>query len=129
LASGSPFRILIAEDDFDVADLLALMLEDQGYAVTIAGNGKLAIETLEQRDFDLLNCDLWMPEMDGLAVLDWCQTHRSELPVAVLTAQREAKTEVNQRPNVHAWLLKPFSLARQAELQELIASLQGTESA
>ena len=122
--SDKPFRILIAEDDVDVADLLALMLEDQGHDVTIAANGKLAIEALEDASFGLLICDLWMSEMDGLAVLDWCQINRSSLPVAVLTAQREAKGEVNQRPNVRAWLLKPFSLAHQAELQDLIETLK-----
>ncbi len=127
--NAQAFRILIAEDDLDVADLLALLLEDQGHEVKVAADGQLAVEALQGGEFDLLICDLWMPRMDGLAVLDWCQSNCPELPVAVLTAQRESRHAVDQRPNVHAWLLKPFSLAHQAELDQLIRSLKDRNSA
>lgn len=122
--SEQTFEILIVEDDPDIADLLAMMIEEGNVVATIAENGKVAVKYLLERDFDLAICDLWMPEMDGLALLDWCAEHRPDLPTAVLTAQHEAKSNVEGRPNVNAWLLKPFSLEHQAKLENLIKSLR-----
>ena len=125
----SSLRILIAEDDIDVADLLALMLEDRGCKITTAENGQTAIAILEERSFDLLICDLWMPKIDGPAVLDWCQLHRPELPIAVLTAQREIGVDISTRPNVRACLFKPFSLQDQDRFEKLIETLRVEDDA
>ena len=59
------YRILIAEDDRDIVNLLELYLENAGYEVLTAENGLLAWQRLQQETVDVMIMDLMMPEMDG----------------------------------------------------------------
>ena len=57
--------VLIVDDEFGLAELLREMLRDDGYEVTLAINGRLALELLRERRVDLVITDLMMPVMDG----------------------------------------------------------------
>ena len=70
-------RLLVVEDEKDVANALLLGLTRNGYAVDIAENGKKAIEALAVNDYDLLVLDLNLPDMDGL---DICRLAREKHP-------------------------------------------------
>ena len=61
-------NILIAEDDFDIADLIRMYLENSGYQVFLAENGEKALEVMEQTPIDLAILDVMMPRMDGFAL-------------------------------------------------------------
>lgn len=60
-----PLRVLLAEDNIVNQKLATLLLEDKGHAVTVAPNGRKALEAFDQQSFDLVLTDVQMPEMDG----------------------------------------------------------------
>lgn len=61
-------RILVVDDDAVLRELIELALADQGDVVDSAANGRAALERLTQRAYDLVVCDLHMPDRDGPAV-------------------------------------------------------------
>jgi len=61
-------HILVVEDERSIAQMLADLLADEGYAVDVAGNGRLALEKIEARAYDLILSDLRMPELDGIGL-------------------------------------------------------------
>ncbi len=85
------FSILIVDDESKNIQLLGTLLNDNGYDVEFALNGKDAIEWLDNKPFDLVLLDIMMPEMDGYEV---CKILKSDLskmhiPVIFLTAKAE----------------------------------------
>ena len=85
-------HLLIVDDIEANRDLLSRRLEDRGYWVTLAENGKQALELLAQREFDLVLLDIEMPEMSGLKVLELLRRTRApiELPVIMVTARHQS---------------------------------------
>lgn len=82
-------RILIVEDDTDLQELLRQGLSDEGYAVTIAGNGKEAVSVLTRRGGDtpdLVVLDVRMPNMDGIETMGHILKLKHETPVIIHTA-------------------------------------------
>ena len=78
--------VLLVDDDALVRDVLALSLEDSGYAVLSADSGKAALSLLESaRRVDILVSDLAMPDMDGLALIRAVQDRQPDLPAVLLT--------------------------------------------
>jgi CheY-like chemotaxis protein len=80
--------VLIAEDDADIRDLFATALEHAGAAVVAVNSGGEALEALQDRSFDLLVTDMWMPNLSGL---DLCKALRAEpttakLPILMISA-------------------------------------------
>jgi CheY-like chemotaxis protein len=80
-------RVLIAEDEALIALSLADLLEDEGYAVTIAGDGTAALAQARQmgNTLDLLVTDLNMPQMSGEDLIHTLRAERPGLPVVVIT--------------------------------------------
>jgi CheY-like chemotaxis protein len=80
-------RVLIAEDEAMIALSLADLLEGEGYAVTMAGDGAMALaQTRRMGDMlDLLVTDLNMPEMSGEDLIGALRAERPDLPVVVIT--------------------------------------------
>lgn len=65
---SKPGRILVIEDDWDILEVLKLMLEYEGHQVTTAKHGKAALAAAAARPFDLVVMDISMPEMSGIEV-------------------------------------------------------------
>lgn len=114
-------RILLAEDEENIANFVSRGLQDFGYAVTVFSNGKEAWEALEHgNSFDLLILDIRMPKLSGLEV---CQQYRKrygyQTPIIMLTALRTTDDVVE---GLHAgaddYLIKPF------KFMELIARIE-----
>jgi signal transduction histidine kinase/CheY-like chemotaxis protein len=85
-----PCRVLVVEDDANMRDLLRRMLEKEGWVVTEAENGRVALERIaEQRRPALILLDLIMPEMDGFQFVDEIRSHESwrSIPIVVITAK------------------------------------------
>jgi DNA-binding response OmpR family regulator len=84
----SAVHVLIAEDSPTQAELLRGLLEEQGYEVTAAGNGALALEAARQRKPTLVVSDIVMPEMDGYALCRAIKADRKlkDVPVVIVTS-------------------------------------------
>lgn len=82
-------NILVVEDEKDLLDIYQEVLEDAGYKVETAENGKVALEKLSASPFDLVLLDLMMPEVDGMEVLKVIRADKDgkykKLKVIVLT--------------------------------------------
>jgi len=105
-------RILVAEDQTDIRDLLALNLRGAGYEVVEAADGLAALATETARPNDLLVLDLMMPGMDGLEVCKVLRARGSSTPILMLTAKStELDRVLGLELGADDYLTKPFSLA------------------
>jgi len=86
-------KILVVDDDPDILDALAMILEAEGYQVVTARDGVEALASLKAEMPDLMILDLLMPKMDGFAVLRELQDPRwskhRRMPILILTSVRE----------------------------------------
>lgn len=104
-------RILIAEDEKDLLDLLQDNLSRQGHEVFIAENGKIAWDIFESEMIDLCILDVMMPEIDGLQLIQKIR-EKSETPVIFLTARGDETDKVlGLSLGGDDYLVKPFSMA------------------
>jgi CheY-like chemotaxis protein len=127
--SGRHRHILLAEDNA-INQLLAVrMLEKQGYAVTLANNGKEALSALEREKFDVVLMDIQMPEMDGFEATAAIRQQEKGTPghhqiVIAMTAHAIAgDRERCLRAGMDGYVSKPFRLA---ELLKEIEALTGS---
>ena len=105
-------HILIAEDQTDIRDLLALNLRNAGYRVEAATNGRAALESHIRQPADLLLLDLMMPHMDGLDVCKALRASGSNTPILMLTAKStELDRVLGLELGADDYLTKPFSVA------------------
>jgi DNA-binding NtrC family response regulator len=78
-------KVLIVDDDESLRKVAAFHLKEQGFQVSIAGDGLQARGALEKERFDLVVTDLKMPRMDGLELLNWIKGQSPETQVIVMT--------------------------------------------
>ena len=110
--------VLIVEDDRNIAELLQMYLEKEGYAVTIAHDGGQGLEKFRAIKPDLVLLDVMMPVMDGWAV---CRAIRAEYqtPIIMLTAKSETDDKVHGlRFGADDYITKPF------EMKEVLARME-----
>ena len=111
-------KILIVEDDPNIADLLNMYLGKERYAVTIAEDGGKAVELFRKVQPDLVLLDIMLPVMDGWGVL---RTIRQEAntPVIMLTARGETSDKVmGLKQGADDYITKPF------EMREVLARIE-----
>lgn len=104
-------RILVLEDDADVAHLLSIMLKEAGYLVDIALTGQEALSRLRSQRYDLISVDLMLPDIGGLDVIRQLrqQPATMDLPVVVVSAKVEqGRLEINGDLSNVDWLAKPI---------------------
>ncbi len=104
-------KILIAEDEPDIRELVALILELDGYEIVQARDGQDAVEKARTERPDLILMDVRMPRMTGYEA---CETLKADpatqhIPVVFLSAKGQAgEVEAGLRAGAVAYLLKPF---------------------
>lgn len=104
-------RILIVEDNEDLARGLANNLEIEGFTVDIARDGTQGLERVRTTRPDLLILDLMLPGMDGYRVLTALRESSDEIPVLILTARTEEHDKVRGfREGADDYVTKPFGL-------------------
>lgn len=110
-------RILIAEDDEAIGNLVERALKGAGYGCRRAGDGEAAADLLERESFDLALLDIMLPRIDGYELLDYCRS--LEVPVIFLTAKGQVEDRVRGlRLGAEDYITKPF------ELMELLARVE-----
>ncbi len=101
--------ILVVEDDRVQREIIADILEQAGYDQRSCADGAAALETLGERDFDVLLTDMRMPGMDGLELLRQAKRQHPDLDVIVMTAHATIKTAVAAiKEGAADYLEKPF---------------------
>jgi DNA-binding response OmpR family regulator len=104
-----PHKILIADDDVQMRRTVRAYLEDSGYTVLVAGNGKDALFSVRHEHPDLVLLDVMMPEMDGFEAARLIRKE-SAVPIIMLTARDdEADQTVGLELGADDYVTKPFS--------------------
>ena len=122
-------RLLLAEDEVELAKALGVILRHNNYSVDIVHNGEDALCYLENGDYDGAILDIMMPKLDGLSVLKRIREVGNGIPVLILTAKSEIDDRVEGLDaGADDYLTKPFAM------KELLARVRAmlrrrTESA
>jgi len=105
-------RVLVVDDEGEMAEMIAEHLATRGYRAEAAAGGKLALGALKRRDYDAVITDLRMDETDGFDVLEASLKQDPERPVLVMTAYGTIENAVEAvRRGAFHYLAKPFKLA------------------
>jgi DNA-binding NtrC family response regulator len=111
-------RVLVVDDDKDVGGFLREALSRWNYDVSLATDGREAVRLISHQIFDAALVDIWMPEMDGLQVLDEIKRHDPALEVVMMTGNPMVETAVQAlKSGAYDYLIKPLNLD---ELQHLM---------
>lgn len=112
-------RILFAEDERDLNDIITKKLTSQGYSVDSVYDGEEAIDILFYTDYDAVILDIMMPKADGFAVLRALRSKGKNTPVLFLTARDSVQDRVaGLDSGANDYLVKPFSV------EELLARIR-----
>jgi DNA-binding response OmpR family regulator len=103
-------RILVADDEKEIADLIEIHLVNEGYEVLKAADGNAALDLLDKRDFQLVILDIMMPGIDGIEV---CRRIRKSgnIPILMLSAKsRNMDKVLGLSSGADDYLAKPFDI-------------------
>lgn len=106
-------KILIAEDERDIRELITFTLQHSGFDVVATADGESALELVGREMPDLVLLDVRMPRMDGYEVCRQIKSNHklAEIPVAFLSAKgQEAEVRAGMEAGAQAYILKPFSM-------------------
>jgi two-component system response regulator PilR (NtrC family) len=113
-------NILIIDDEKSLLDLLSVVLKKEGYRVKTCLAPSRVFDLLEKESFDLLICDIKLPEMSGMEILKYARENKPEIPVIMITAYGSLKQAVEAlKAGAIDYILKPFDVE---ELKIIIAN-------
>jgi len=119
MATESSIRVLIVDDELEMAHTLCDGLCDRGFEAVAASSGRAALTLLLEQRFDALVTDLRMPEMDGLTLMSQARALCPERPTLIMTAHGAIDSAIESiRQGAYHYLTKPFPL------DELVIFLQ-----
>lgn len=104
-------RILLAEDDENLSDLMKDGLEDEGYSVVVCSDGQSAIDTFDKSRFDVCLLDVMMPVKDGFAVAKKIRQQSDVIPILFISTRShmDDKTE-GYAKGADDYIVKPFAM-------------------
>jgi DNA-binding response OmpR family regulator len=112
-------RLLLAEDDRNLGNILKNYLEAKGYATTLCVNGQEAVDTFSRKEFDFCILDIMMPLKDGFAAATEIRAINKKVPILFLTAKTLQEDKLKGfEIGADDYITKPFSM------EELILRLQ-----
>lgn len=123
-------RVLLTEDDQELAEITALNLKKEGLTVDVAFSGEQALRLFEdQRDYDVVVLDLNLPDIDGLELLKNLKLAVPDLPVLALTARDGEEDRVRGiQKGFDDYLTKPFSCRELASRLRVLYRSLGRQS-
>ncbi len=110
--ASQQYSLLVVDDNEMNRDMLGRRLERQGYRVTMAVDGRQALEFIEQEPFDLVLLDIMLPVMNGYLVLEHLKADQSlsHIPVIITTALDESDGKAKcLELGAEDYLTKPFN--------------------
>ncbi len=112
-------RILVADDDDQIRDLLVFDIQSSGYMVESADNGETALKMALDNNYDLILLDVMMPKMDGYSVCKNIRLVKPNVPILLLTAKGSLKDKTEGFDvGADDYLVKPF------EIQEVLLRIR-----
>ncbi len=110
----SSSHILVVDDEPDIRSLVREILVDEGYEVSVAENGEQARHSRRTRRPDLILLDIWMPDIDGIALLkEWSESNSLDSPVIMMSGHGTVETAVEAtRLGAYDFIEKPLSIAK-----------------
>ncbi len=106
-------RILIIDDENSIRRTLRDILENEGYAIDDAPDGLEGLKLVKNNHYDVILCDIKMPKMDGLEVLDKILESNSDVPVVMISGHGNIDTAVDAiRKGAYDYISKPPDLNR-----------------
>lgn len=113
-------RILLVEDEENLAHGLEYNLTEEGYMVTIARDGKEAIKFFDDSEFDLIVLDIMLPYFNGFEIAKHVREKHPQMPILMLTARTQVEDRVKGLElGADDYLTKPF------HLKELLLRIKG----
>lgn len=104
--------ILVVDDEFGVAEVLAAELQDEGYRVLIAANGRHGLERIAESPPDLIVLDFMMPIMDGARMAATVRSNPSHREIPIIMTSAAPESAVRARFDGYtAFLRKPFKVS------------------
>jgi two-component system OmpR family response regulator len=117
---GSPLRVLVVDDEANIAELISMALRYEGFDVRSAHTGTKAVSAAKEFRPDAVVLDIMLPDFDGLEVLRRMRATEPDVPVVFLTARDAVEDRVaGLTAGGDDYVTKPFSL------EELVARLRG----
>lgn len=106
-------EVLIIDDERSIRTALREILELENFSVDDAEDGKSALEKLDKKQYDLVLCDIKMPKMDGLEVLDKILAREDDIPVIMISGHGNIETAVDAlKKGAYDFIEKPLDLNR-----------------
>ena len=120
------YRVLIADDERDIRSVLSLYMEDAGYEVVEAADGKQALDVLQSQHVDLCLLDIMMPVLDGYHVLKHIR-ETSDMPVIVISAKGQDPEKIlGLNLGADDYMVKPFNpLEAVARVNAILRRMRG----
>ncbi|HUL36405.1 MAG TPA: sigma-54 dependent transcriptional regulator [Thermodesulfobacteriota bacterium] len=104
-------RILVADDEQSMREFLDIMLEKEGYKVSLASNGEEVVKLIDNDLFDLVLLDIRMPKLDGISALKKIKASAPETVVIMITAYASADTAIKaMKEGAYDYITKPFKV-------------------
>ena len=111
--NSAEMRILVIDDERPIRNSMKEILSDEGYEVDVAENGASALEMVEKEKYDVIFCDIKMPGMDGIEVLDKLGEAGVESSVIMISGHGDIDTAVECiRKGAYDFIQKPLDLNR-----------------
>ena len=116
---GSPLRVLVVDDEVNIAELISMALRYEGWQVSTAHTGTAAVSAAKDAAPDAVVLDMMLPDIDGLEVLRRMRGTQPDVPVVFLTAKDAVEDRIaGLTAGGDDYVTKPFSL------EELVARLR-----
>src|SRR3982750_936693 len=111
-AAFGRIRVLVAEDEENLAQILTTFLRGRGHHVVCVGDGKAAIQALRDETFDVALLDIVMPEMDGLDTLKQMRADPDPPEIIIITGNGTLETAINaMKLGAYDYMAKPYRMA------------------
>ncbi len=112
-------RILVIEDEKKIADFIKRGLQEEGYAVDVAGDGEEGYMLIHDNEYDVVILDLLLPKMDGVTLCEKIRKEKIDVPIIMLTAKTSVEDRVTGLDSgANDYLTKPFAF------EELLARIR-----
>ncbi|HEX5969149.1 MAG TPA: response regulator transcription factor [Intrasporangium sp.] len=117
---GSPLKVLVVDDEANIAELVSMALRYEGWETEVAHTGSTAVDAARTTRPDAVVLDMMLPDFDGMEVLRRTRAHLPDVPVLFLTARDAVEDRIaGLTAGGDDYVTKPFSL------EEVVARLRG----